>query len=460
MQIFSIFSTKAGRCRTLGCRLCVAHPSFTLPSSVVAQEGTQEGGRKPGHISFQMSSSARNGGRLAPPAAVSPEDDDEDDYMTMTFADTPALAQPETSLQRRERLRREAEKRSRPKSKAELAAEEEARREAALSRSLLEPLHDGSLRKSKGLAMMAKMGFKAGSALGKQASPDAADTAGSGASNSTAIVEPIRVVIKGGREGIGLENERKRQLRETTEAAGEGPEAKRPKFIDPAEYRAARSREIEEARLGRLVYAAQKVAESMDEDIWGKEQDGNLTATSTKTTAESAETTAAGRGPDDMSRTDDEAATTTIAAPTSTEQNRKKKWTRANAGRTVSSRPLQSIPVVWRGLVKGREQAEQTRRMRHDLEQSSLSRLPTYDDADEDEDDRRALGKAPTAYVAAEDLDDEDLELDEFNALPPDERLRRLVEYLRREHYYCFWCKFKYPDAQMEDCPGLTEEDH
>ncbi|KAK3383404.1 G-patch domain-containing protein [Lasiosphaeria ovina] len=368
-----------------------------------------------------MSSSARNGGRLAPPAAVSPEDDDEDDYMTMTFADTPALAQPETSLQRRERLRREAEKRSRPKSKAELAAEEEARREAALSRSLLEPLHDGSLRKSKGLAMMAKMGFKAGSALGKQASPDAADTAGSGASNSTAIVEPIRVVIKGGREGIGLENERKRQLRETTEAAGEGPEAKRPKFIDPAEYRAARSREIEEARLGRLVYAAQKVAESMDEDIW---------------------------------------ATTTIAAPTSTEQNRKKKWTRANAGRTVSSRPLQSIPVVWRGLVKGREQAEQTRRMRHDLEQSSLSRLPTYDDADEDEDDRRALGKAPTAYVAAEDLDDEDLELDEFNALPPDERLRRLVEYLRREHYYCFWCKFKYPDAQMEDCPGLTEEDH
>ncbi|KAK0733867.1 hypothetical protein B0T26DRAFT_634188 [Lasiosphaeria miniovina] len=384
-----------------------------------------------------MCSSARNGGRPAPPAAVSPEDNGEDDYMTMTFGDTPALAQPETSLQRRERLRREAEKRSRPKSKAELATEEEARREAALSRSLLEPLHDGSLRKSKGLAMMAKMGFKAGSALGKQVSPDAADTTGGGLSGSTAIVEPIRVVIKGGREGIGLENKRKRQLREAAEAAeaaGEGPEAKRPKVIDPAEYRAARSREIEEARLGRLVYAAQKVAESMDEDSWGKEQDGNLTATSTKTTAEST----AGRGPDDMS----------------------KKWTRANVGRTVSSRPLNSIPVVWRGLVKGREQAEQTRRVRHDLEQSSLSRLPTYDDADEDEDDRRALGKAQTAYVAAEDLDDEDPELDEFNALPPDERLRRLVEYLRHEHYYCFWCKFKYPDAQMEDCPGLTEEDH
>jgi hypothetical protein len=128
-------------------------------------------------------------------------------------------------------------------------------------------------------------------------------------------------------------------------------------------------------------------------------------------------------------------------------------------GREVVARLLKGIPVVWRGLVKAREEAERDRRMRYDLEQG-LSWLPTYEDAEEDEDDRKALGKAGTAYVTAEDLDEEDTELDEFNALPPDERLKRVVQHLRDEHHYCFWCKFTYPDENMEGCPGLTEEDH
>ncbi|KAH8910691.1 hypothetical protein BR93DRAFT_923412, partial [Coniochaeta sp. PMI_546] len=96
--------------------------------------------------------------------------------------------------------------------------------------------------------------------------------------------------------------------------------------------------------------------------------------------------------------------------------------------------------------------------MRHDLEQS-LSRLPTYEDEDEDEDDKRAMGKSKTVFEVAEDLDEEDAELDEFNALEAGEKLRRLVEHLRKEHHYCFWCKFTYPDESMEGCPGLTEED-
>lgn len=128
---------------------------------------------------------------------------------------------------------------------------------------------------------------------------------------------------------------------------------------------------------------------------------------------------------------------------------------------------MKSIPVVWRGLVRAREEAERDRRMRYDLEQSSLSRLPTYTDVDEDEDDRMALGRdrvrtetKTAAYVTAEDLDEEDPELDEFNALEAGEKLRRVVEYLREEYRYCFWCKHTYPDAEMDGCPGLLEEDH
>ncbi|KAK3372527.1 G-patch domain-containing protein [Podospora didyma] len=328
-----------------------------------------------------------------PAAGAGQDDDDEDDYMKMTFTDeAPLKTQPETSLQRRLRERREAENRGRVKSKAELAAEETAQREAKLSQSLLD---SESSKKSKGLAMMAKMGFKPGNALG---------------ASTASLIEPIGISVKEGREGIGLESDRKRKLREAAAAAGEA--TKRAK-VGEDEYRDRIRREREEARLQGQIHGAQKVAERLDEERWGANR---------------------------------------TTAPTATERK---------AGRTALSRPLKYIPIVWRGMVRAREEAERDRRMRHDLEQSSSSRLPKYEDEDEDEDDKVALGKAQNTYAAAEDdLDDEDAELDEFNALPASERLQRLVNYLRTEHHYCFWCKFSYPDVEMEGCPGLTEEDH
>ncbi|KAH8885164.1 hypothetical protein GQ53DRAFT_751457 [Thozetella sp. PMI_491] len=337
---------------------------------------------------------------LNPPTTV--DDDEEDDYMSMAFIEAPA--QPETSLQRRKRLEREGEQRSRQKSKAELAAQEESLREAALSRSLFDAPAPGK-PKSKGLAMMAKMGFTGG-ALG------AAD-------NESARAEPLRVTQRDGREGIGVESERKRKLREAVEATAAA--AKKAK-VDEGDYRERVRREREEARHERQVHAAQKVAERMDE--------------------EKAEGAAGSKGEQDDEGADGAA-----------------EGGKAKMPRGISSRPLKSIPVVYRGLVRGREEAERDRRMRHDLEQS-LSRLPTYVDEDEDADDRKALGKSTTVYVTSEDLDEEDEELDGFNALDAEEKLRRLVEYLRKEHRYCFWCKFAYSDEALEGCPGPTEEDH
>jgi hypothetical protein len=97
--------------------------------------------------------------------------------------------------------------------------------------------------------------------------------------------------------------------------------------------------------------------------------------------------------------------------------------------------------------------------MRYDLHQS-LSRLPTYDDPTEDVEDKRALGKDRIQHTLVEDLEEEDPELDEFNAMEPNERLQKLVEFLREQYYYCFWCKFTYQDQEMGDCPGTSEEDH
>ncbi|SPJ83771.1 related to G-patch domain protein [Fusarium torulosum] len=320
-------------------------------------------------------------------------DEEEDDYMNMSFDDpTPAK---ETSLQRTQRLKREARARGVIKSKEQIAEEEEAAREKALSTSLLD---DAKAKKSKGFAMMAKMGFTGGG-LGKKT--EEGDAPGR--------TEPIKVSVKDDRGGIGLDNEKKRKIRE----AAEERDIKAAK-IDPDEYRERVRKEREDARLEKQFFAAQRTAERMDDEKA-------------------------------------ELSGTNPPIPKAKDQ--------ADKSAPISSRPLKSIPLLYRSLVRHREEAERDRRMRYDLEQS-LSRLPTYEDDQEDADDKRALGKGHTVYATAEDLDEEDEELDQFNELEIGERLRQVVEYLREKHQYCFWCKMVYPDAEMEGCPGLTEEDH
>lgn len=328
-----------------------------------------------------MSTSQTNG--------ASVPDDDDDDYMNMTF-DEPAPAK-ESSLQRTQRLKRESRARGVIKSKAEIEEDEAIAREKALSTSMLD---DARAKKSKGFAMMAKMGFTGGG-LGKK------DEQGLARGRA----EPIKVSVKEDRGGIGLDNEKKRKFRE----AAEERDVKAAK-MDPLEYRDRVRREREEARLEAQFFAAQRLVERMDE---GKEEKGdNAPADSTKKKTQS-----------------------------------------------ISSRPLKSISVLYRGLVRHREEKERDRRMRYDLEQS-LSRLPTYEDDNEDEDDKKALGKGSTVFAASEDLDEEDEELDAFNALDIKERLEQVLNHLRDKHQYCFWCKMAYPDSEMEGCPGLTEEEH
>lgn len=391
------------------------------------------------------------------------EQEEEDDYMNMTFDEAPAA--PETSLQRRERLKKEGLKRGRVPSKAELAAQERERREEGLSRSLI-PDHLPSSssravaaaaaaaatttttsRKSKGLAMMAKMGFRPGATLG----------AGGGSSND-ARVEPLRIEVREDRGGIGLEGERKRKLREAAAARGVDVDvdvddddddeagAKRPRVVvDEGDYRERMARERDAARKEKLVRAAQGIAERMDEDREAAD------------VAVGRAGAGGGVGDDDD---DDEDKRERPAA-------KKARRTTTTTTTTTSPRPLKSVPVLYRVLVRRREETERDRRMRHDLEVSAgtlSAKLPTYDeDEGMDADDKLAVGREvdkKTVYVVADDLDEEDPELAAFEALAVEERLKRLVEYLREQYRYCFWCKFAYPDEEMEGCPGTTEEDH
>lgn len=312
--------------------------------------------------------------------------------MNMTFEEPAATK--ESSFQRAQRLKKESRARGVIKSKAQLKEEEAAAREEALSKSLLD---DERAKKSKGFAMMAKMGFTGGG-LGKK----------TGEGDAAGRAEPIKVEVKDDRGGIGMDSEKKRKIREAAEESG----IKAVK-LDPDEYRERVRKEREEARLEKQFFAAQRMAERLDEEQ-----------------------------PADKEHTVSEEGT---EKPT--------------AKRDISTRPLKSISVLYRGLIRHREEQERDRRMRHDLQQS-LSRLPTYEDDSASEDDKKAMGKKQTVFATSEDLDEEDPELDAFNSLEAAEKLGRVLAYLRKEHHYCFWCKTSYPDDEMDGCPGLTEEDH
>ncbi|CAF9943496.1 MAG: hypothetical protein ALECFALPRED_000496 [Alectoria fallacina] len=295
-----------------------------------------------------------------PLGPVEPAPEDLDDYMSMTIAEPPKSAEKETYTQRRIRKQRQADARSRPKSKAELAAAAHAARDDALSTALPST--------SKGFQMMAKLGFKPGAALGASSNPNAR-------------TEPLNIAVKEDRGGVGMQSEKKRKFREEVEGVEKKQKA------EEGGYRERVGREREEKRIEGLFWGAMRLLEGLELPEGGDEV------------------------------------------------------------------PANKVNLLWRGLVRERQEKERERRARYDLARS-LSRSAAYEDPEEDEYDRQALGKE------VEEVEDEDEELDEFLGLEGEERLRTLVEYLRQEHRYCFWCKFRYEDEKMEGCPGWKEDDH
>ncbi|CAG8982663.1 hypothetical protein HYALB_00006061 [Hymenoscyphus albidus] len=312
------------------------------------------------------------------------EEEEEEDYMSMIIPEQTLPKRKETYTQRLLRQQREREA-SQPKPKAERLLHEAAQRDTALSTSLLS---SPNAQKNKGLAMMAKMGFKPGVALGSKDNPHAR-------------LEPVGISIKEDRGGIGLDAEKKRKFNDEVEREGKRVRA------EEGDYRERVRREREVVRLEGQIGAAMRVAESMA----GEKEEVEMGVV---------------------------------------EVGKK---------RTISTKPLKSVNILWRGLIRQREEKERDRRMRYDLQQS-LSRHVNYDNDDEDAEDKRALGRDVVQHTLVEDLEEEDPELDAFSELDPAERLEKLVVHLRQEHNYCFWCKFTYPNKEFEGCPGLTEEEH
>lgn len=106
----------------------------------------------------------------------------------------------------------------------------------------------------------------------------------------------------------------------------------------------------------------------------------------------------------------------------------------------------------------------QEKKQRRELNNTLASRLPALaaEDEDEGDDAKVAQGRdlAPFYTSLEDELEDEDPELADFEALEVPKRLEKVLEYLRKEFHYCFYCGYQYLDAEMEGCPGLTEEEH
>ncbi|KAJ5355802.1 hypothetical protein N7517_010411 [Penicillium concentricum] len=350
--------------------------------------------------------------------------EDEDDYMNMVIEEP---TQKETFTQKKRRELREAETRGRVPSKAERAAQEAARREEALATSTLNPTN-------KGFQMMAKLGFKPGGVLGKPSAASDSDTTNS---FLQARAEPLNLTLKENRGGIGLDTEKKRKLREEAEEA-----VKRIKH-EEGSYRDRVREERELRRIEAQVRAAQKVAERLD----AESESGASDEEKEQGIDSSAKSNKEGDSTDPSPPRDEPDAVQTKKKPI-------KLTSHAN--------------VLYRGLIREREQNDSDRQTRHTLQCSLPSsffpkvRLPQYDDPTMDREDKKALGSEDQNTSTLEmELEEDDEELDAFNALEPAERLHKLVLFLREKYRYCFWCKYAYEtDLELEGCPGLTEEDH
>lgn len=294
---------------------------------------------------------------------------------------------------------------------------------------------------NKGFQMMAKLGFKPGDTLGKPKPKPAEGGENENEASSSSMAtsasewvqahaEPLRLVVKEDRGGIGLDTEKKRKFREEAEQVAERAKA------EVGEYRERMRAEREERRIEAQILAAQKVAEKLDIEAEEKMMEV---------------------------RGDDGDGDGEESSFVDKQQKTKKKD-------TVRLKSLSQIPVVYRGMVRAREEQErlemERRRRETSLPSSFFPRadLPGYEDPTLDRDDIQAIGaSAPdknTSFVELEADEPEDPELEEFNSLDASERLRRVVTYLREQHCYCFWCKYRYETKDMEGCPGLTEEDH
>ncbi|RPD61927.1 hypothetical protein L226DRAFT_560632 [Lentinus tigrinus ALCF2SS1-7] len=386
--------------------------------------------------------------------------DDEDDYLSDKFLVEAAAASSSSAPKsyadrRKEALKQSALKNEQNRTKSRREREREAREEA-LNRSLFERAQEEaqeSGQQNKALAMMMKMGFKPGQALGKDDEATKLDGGGKtgvglgsrkqedGDEEKTPALpevqekeaEPVRAGIGArpahdavesvlkqegpsrrvvplaineweGKKGIGT------RKRAASPSAAERL-AKMAKMVDDRAHGSFRDRakqEYEERRANGRLRPAQRTCATLDEKA-------GIQFNVLWLNPESPETFPEGL----LDALDDPALVASIQ-------------------RHQTDHSLE-------GRLRAKMQAEALRPLKSSL-----------DDVDADDGTEKAeLRQSP---YSEEDLQ----EAVQFLRLGAQDRLTLVLDYLRRKYAYCFWCGTQYEDAEDMDnnCPGPDEDAH
>ncbi|TKX23520.1 hypothetical protein C1H76_4590 [Elsinoe australis] len=350
---------------------------------------------------------------------MSSEEEEEEDYLTMALPPTSPPKNP-TSLAKRTAATLTASERGRVKSKRELEHERLLRLEKGLRTDQLGNSSTGadgddwgeakSKSKSKGAAMMARLGYTGG-ALGKRKASHTETGAEGGVGQGgkvaktgqdeededTRLTEPIRVQIKANKHGIGHGGEEDPAMKRAREALDREEERVKMLRSEMGGYRERNVKEGTEKRVEGQWWGAMRVCRTLAEQDAEREGKNGIEGV----------------------------------------------------------RPRE-VDVSWRmvlyqDLEDGRER-EKMREKKRRLER----------DDEVDVDDKVAMGETVESLpgLGEEEDPEEDEEMQDLLALSAEGKLMKTVLHLREKWWYCFWCKSRYDDKELDGCPGVTEEDH
>ncbi|KAI0003010.1 hypothetical protein BJV74DRAFT_730695, partial [Russula compacta] len=343
---------------------------------------------------------------------------DDDDYLSDKFL---AVTEPQKSKtyseKRKEALRRSLLEDEQNKTKSNRQLELESREEG-LSKSLFERAQDdkasGRGSENKALSIMMKMGFKPGRALGVptdvedavtiQTTPPPLNISSpepsvvSPGKHEGQLVNPLPLNEWSGTKGIGLG----KRAPSPTELERLAKVAKAAEEAGEESFRSRSRRGFEQKRAEARLGPAQRTCVTLDERA-GKEFN------------------------------------VLWLDPTNPD---------TFPANLVDAMIERGIPA-WAG---GAERPTEER-LREQMQADALG--PLGDNDGEDLPKKADFGEA---FLSPEIVE----EAAQFLHMDPAERLAHVLQYLRAEYHYCFWCgtQYKSSDEMQEECPGPDEDMH
>lgn len=341
---------------------------------------------------------------------------DDDDYLSDKFLlNTTEPQKPKTySEKRKEALFKSHLKNEQNRIKSRRQLEIESR-EDGLSKSLFERAEDDKVTGSenKALSMMMKMGFKPGQALGLTAHVDEDSTKRPSSSSLSPTPDPTRD-ISPPQEGSTTQSERQLvnplPLNEWSGKKGIGLGKRAPS----------------PTALERLAKAA-RVAEETEKESFRDRTRREFEHRRAEARLAPAQQTCASL--DERAGKDFNVFWLNSTNPEFFPPG-------------LMDALAETATPAWRGEISMEE------RLRGQMQADML--VPLNDDG-KDADPKSAPWAPETIEEAAQ-----------FLCLNPVERLSHVLQYLREEHHYCFWCGTQYrsADEMAEECPGPDEDMH